>query len=90
MAQVVEADARQSVLFQHFREAFADIVGTDEIAERIDADHVEVFLCVIPTVKAAVSILQFPVFPQDIFHLRQERKRTLGGFGFHFIGDNGL
>ena len=63
MAQVVEADARQSVLIQHFREAFADLVGTDEIAERIDADHIEVFLGVIPTVKAAVSILQFPVFP---------------------------
>ena len=57
MAQVVEADARQSVLLQHFREAFADIVGTDEIAERIDADHVEVFLGVIPTVKAAISML---------------------------------
>ena len=40
--QVMESDTRQTVLFEHFRKALADIVRSDEVSEWIDADHIEV------------------------------------------------
>ncbi len=70
VAQVMESDARQTILFEHFRKVLADIVWSDEVAERIDADHIEVLFGVVPAVESAVFFLRFPMSQRDFFHLR--------------------
>ena len=79
----MESDARQTVLFEHFRKTLTDIVRSDEVSEWIDADHVEVLFGVVPSIESAVFLLHFPVLQQDFFHLREQWKRPFGGFGLH-------
>lgn len=64
------------------------LIRRDEISERIDADHVEVFRTVVAAEHLPVFLLTLPMFEQDVFHLGDQRERSARGLILHFVADN--
>ncbi len=90
MAQVVETNVAQSVLAEDFGKVRGYVAWLYQIAEGIDADHIEIFFGVGATELLAVSLLFFFVPQQDFFELGHHIKASARGFGFHFFADDPL
>ena len=87
MAQIVVTNISHIFLLQHDREVLRHLIRCDEISERIDADHVEVFRTVVAAEHLPVFLLTLPMFEQDGFNLGDQRERSAGGLILHFVAD---
>lgn len=88
MAQVVETNLFHAEPFEQYRETFGNAVGMNEIAHRIDADHVEILAVIVPPEHLAVGFLLFFLLQQNFPDISNQRERTAGGFIFHIFADD--
>lgn len=89
VAKIVEADLLQIVLFQKLSEVSGDEVGIVELAERVHADIVGVFLGICRAHHLFHLLLLLAVTDQLTSYEWLQRQRAVGGFCFQSVlGDD--
>ena len=88
VAQVVEADVRQTVLPEQPFKVFRHKVGTEQLALLIGADEVQIIGAVALAEQPAVKLLLFLLLEQFGFHRRNQRQGAAAGLVLHHVADD--
>ena len=88
MTQIVETDRPQSVVLQHLRELFGNIVRSNDVPNLVYTQVAEIVPVVALTAQAAVSILLAFQHQQAVADVRHERQGAQTGLCFRSISLN--
>lgn len=88
VAQVVEADVRQTILPEQPFKVFRHEVGPEQLAFLIGADKVQIIGAVVLAEQPAVKLLLFLLLEQFGFHSRNQRQGAATGLVLHHVADD--